>query len=81
MAAFSLPLPPSLFPVPGLLHGNYVDDALVVGAILYLLVMLVLARFRANQIKRKRAEKAAQKRKTLPADAEEGPNPDNPVNF
>ncbi len=76
MAAFILPLflPPEL----GMLHGNYVDDALVVGVIAYLLIMLGLARVRASQLKRKKAEKAAKKRKVLPA--QEGPDPDNPVN-
>lgn len=74
MAAFSLPLPPVL----GMLHGNYVDDALVIGVIAYLIIMLGLARVRASQLKRKKLQKAAKKRKALPA--EEGPNPDNPVN-
>lgn len=76
MAAFLLPL--SLSPELGMLHGNYVDDALVFGVIAYLIIMLGLAYFRAKQLKRKKLEKAAKKRKTLPA--EEGPNPENPVN-
>lgn len=76
MAAFFLALP--LSPLLGLLHGNYVDDVLIIGVITYLVFMLGLARLRANQLKRKKEEKAAKKRKTLPA--EEGPEPDNPVN-
>lgn len=76
MAAF-FPLLP-LSPVLAFLHGNYLDDALVVGVILYLIGMVVLARFRAAQLKRQKAAKAARKRKAL--SGEKGPNPDNPVN-
>ena len=76
LAAFILPL--FLSPELGLLHGNYVDDALVIGVIAYLIIMLGLARVRAGQLKRQKEAKAAKKRKALPA--EEGPKPDNPVN-
>lgn len=75
MAAFLLPL--LNIPIIGLLHGNYVDDVLVIGVILYLVVMLILARFRSKQLKRQKEKKAAKKAKALPR--EEGPDPDNPV--
>ncbi|MBN9389511.1 MAG: hypothetical protein J0I20_15895 [Chloroflexi bacterium] len=75
LAPFSLPLIDT--PILALLHGNYVDDALVVGVVLYLIAMLILARFRAKQLKRQKEKKAAKKLKALPR--EEGPDPDNPV--
>ena len=75
MAAFFLPFVSP--PIIGLLHGNYVDDVLVIGVAFYLVVMLVLARFRARQLKRQKAKKLAGKIKALPG--EEGPDPDKPV--
>lgn len=77
LAALSRPFAIAISPIIGLLHGNYVDDVLVIGVALYLIVMLVLARFRAKQLKRRKAKKAAKNQKALPG--EEGPDPDNPV--
>ena len=79
MAAYFLPLSFNLTPLIGLLHGNYVDDILIIGVIAYLVFMLGLARLRASQLKHKKEEKAAKKRKNPPV--EEGSNPDNPVNL
>lgn len=61
MAVFSLPLIDT--PILAFLHGNYVDDALVIGVVLYLIVMLGLARFRSKQLKSRKEKKAAKKTK------------------
>jgi hypothetical protein len=69
LSAFPLPLTP-LFGL--LLHGNNVDDILIIGVAGYLLIMFGLSRWRVRQIKRRKLQKAAQKEKTLPPEAEEG---------
>lgn len=63
---------PHLFPVYALLlHGNNVDDVLVIGVVAYLVIMFVLSRLKVRQQKRRKLEKAARKEKALPN--EEGP--------
>lgn len=57
-----------------LLHGNNVDDVLIIGVAAYLLVMFGLSRLKVHQLKRRKLQKAAPKEKTLPI--EEGPAPD-----
>jgi hypothetical protein len=65
------------FPTYGLLlHGNNLDELIVIGLIAYLLVMFILSRRRARQLKRRKLQNPTLKEKTLPV--EEGSNSNKP---
>ncbi len=72
MSAF-LPNFPHLYGL--LLHGNNVDDVLIIGVAAYLIIMFGLSRLKVHQLKRRKHQKAAQKEKALPV--EEGPEHNN----
>jgi hypothetical protein len=72
---FLLPLSP-LFGL--LLHGNNLDDILIIGVAGYLLIMFGLSRWRVRQLKRRKLQKGRRPEKTLPPEAEEGSHQPRP---